>query len=147
MSITRPNQDIIGTMIFGAVFERHPDLRVVCVEADAGWAPHWMYRADHGYDRHRNWLTAGELTRRPSEWFADNVYLTFQDDWVAFRTAHLMNTNRLMWANDFPHSDSTWPWSQEMLDEHTRNLTGEQKSAILSGNVADLYNIDRTVLV
>ena len=70
MSIVRGNQDIIGTLIFGAVFERHPDLRVVCVEADAGWAPHWMYRADHGYDRHRNWLTAGELTRRPSEWFA-----------------------------------------------------------------------------
>ena len=109
MSIVRGNQDIIGTLIFGAVFERHPDLRVVCVEADAGWAPHWMYRADHGYDRHRNWLTAGELSRRPSEWFAGNVYLTFQDDWVAFRTADLMNTDRLMWANDFPHSDATWP--------------------------------------
>ena len=47
MTIIRGNQDIIGTLIFGAVFERHPDLRVVCVEADAGWAPHWMYRADH----------------------------------------------------------------------------------------------------
>ena len=64
MTIVRGNQDIIGTLIFGAVFERHPDLRVVCVEADAGWAPHWMYRADHGYDRHRNWLTAGELHAR-----------------------------------------------------------------------------------
>ena len=64
MSIIRGNQDIIGTLIFGAVFERHPDLRVVCVEADAGWAPHWMYRADHAYDRHRNWLTAGELSKR-----------------------------------------------------------------------------------
>ena len=67
MTIVRGNQDIIGTLIFGAVFERHPDLRVVCVEADAGWAPHWMYRADHAYDRHRNWLTAGELTQLPSE--------------------------------------------------------------------------------
>ena len=27
MSIVRGNQDIIGTLIFGAVFERHPDLR------------------------------------------------------------------------------------------------------------------------
>ena len=81
-----------------------------------------MYRADHGYDRHRNWLTAGELTRRPSEWFSDNVYLTFQDDWVAFRTAHLMNTDRLMWANDFPHSDATWPNSQALLAEHAMQL-------------------------
>ena len=64
MTILRANQDIIGVMIFGAVFERHPRLRIVCVEADAGWAPHWMYRADHAYDRHRNWLTAGSCRGR-----------------------------------------------------------------------------------
>ena len=52
-----------------------------------------------------------------------------------------------MWANDFPHSDSTWPWSQEMLAEHTRQLSDEQRLAILSGNVAALYNIDRSALV
>jgi predicted TIM-barrel fold metal-dependent hydrolase len=47
-----------------------------------------------------------------------------------------------MWANDFPHSDSTWPWSQEMLAEQTRQLTDEQTRAILCDNVADLYHID-----
>ena len=76
--------------------------RVVCVEADAGWAPHWMYRADHAFDRHRNWLTAGELSMAPSEHFREHVYLTFQDDWVAFRMAGEMKYERLMWANDYP---------------------------------------------
>ena len=33
-----------------------------------------------------------------------------------------MNTERLMWANDFPHSDATWPNSQAMLAEHARQL-------------------------
>ena len=61
LGIIRGCQDIIGTLIFGGVFERHPDLKVVCVEADAGWAPHWMYRADHAFKRHRNWLTADSL--------------------------------------------------------------------------------------
>src|SRR5205814_981833 len=77
MTILRANQDIIGVLIFGAVFERHPRLRVVCVEADAGWAPHWMYRADHAYDRHRNWLTAGELSQTPSERFVALVRADF----------------------------------------------------------------------
>ena len=58
LGILRANQDIVGTMIFGGVFDRHPELQVVCVEADAGWVPHWAYRADHAFDRHRNWLTA-----------------------------------------------------------------------------------------
>ena len=59
MSIIRGCQDIIGTFIFGGVFERHPRLRLVCVEADAGWVPHFMYRMDHAYERHRYWLTGG----------------------------------------------------------------------------------------
>ena len=125
MSILRGNQDIVGTLVFGAVFERHPDLRVVCVEADAGWVPHYMYRADHAYDRHRNWLTAGELSKAPSEYIRENVYLTFQDDWVAFRVAELMNVERLMWANDFPHSDATWPDSQALLAEHAQHLSAD----------------------
>lgn len=147
LSIIRGCQDIMGTLILGGVFERHPDLRVVCVEADAGWVPHYMYRMDHAYKRHHNWLPAGQkLSRLPSEYFSDCIYTTFQDDWVAFQSANMMNWKRLMWANDFPHSDSTWPWSQEMLDEHAKQLSPEQQQGILCGNVADLYNIDLAAL-
>jgi len=147
LSIIRGNQDIMGTLIFGGVFERYPRLKIVCVEADAGWIPHYMYRMDHAYKRHRNWLAPGTtLSKLPSEYFAENIYSTFQDDWVAFRMANDMNWRRLMWAHDFPHSDSTWPWSQEMLAEHTQQLTAEQRLAILCGNVADLYHIDLSAL-
>jgi len=41
--------------------------------------------------------------------------MTFQDDWVALKLVDMLNPRRLMWANDFPHSDSTWPWSRELL--------------------------------
>ncbi len=148
MSIIRSIQDIMGTLVFGGVFDRHPNLKVVCVEADAGWVPHYMYRMDHAYKRHRNWLQPGvSLNRLPSEYFAEHIYVTFQDDWTAFSQADQMNWRRLMWANDFPHSDSTWPWSQEMLDEQTKKLTAEQTEAILCGNVADLYGIDLSALL
>jgi predicted TIM-barrel fold metal-dependent hydrolase len=143
LSIIRGCQDIMGTLVLGGVFERHPALKVVCVEADAGWVPHYMYRMDHAYKRHRNWLPPGQaLSRLPSEYFRENIYTTFQDDWVAFKTADLMNWERLMWANDFPHSDSTWPWSQELLARHQADLSEAQKERILCGNVAELYAID-----
>jgi predicted TIM-barrel fold metal-dependent hydrolase len=147
LSVVRGCQDIMGMLVLGGVFERHPQLKVVCVEADAGWVPHFMYRMDHAYKRHRYWLPAGqELTRMPSEWFAENIYTTFQDDWTAFRFVDAMNWRHLLWANDFPHSDSTWPWSQEMLAEHTAGLTAEQRQAILCTNTADLYGIDLDTL-
>ncbi len=74
------------------------------------------------------------------------MYTTFQDDWVAFKTAHLMNWKRLMWANDFPHSDSTWPDSQAMLAEHGAHLDDDQREHILSRNAAGLYGIDLSAL-
>lgn len=140
LGIIRGCQDIIGTLIFGGVFERHPDLRVVCVEADAGWVPHWMYRADHAFDRHRNWLTA-DVTRPPSEYFRENVYVTFQDDFVAFHVTDMLNHKRLMWANDHPHSDATWPDSQAVVAEHTAALSPDVRDDILWRNCARLYNL------
>ena len=147
LAVIRGCQDIMGTMVFGGVFERHPRLRVVCVEADAGWVPHYMYRMDHAFKRHRHWMSPGQtLSKLPSEYFAEHIYTTFQDDWVAFRTANLMNWRRLMWANDFPHSDSTWPWSQDLLAQHAGDLTAEQRRAILCDNVAELYGIELPAL-
>ena len=143
LAIIRGCQDIIGMLILGGVFERHPKLKVVCVEADAGWVPHFMYRMDHAYKRHRYWLPAGqELSKLPSEYFRENIYTTFQDDSVAFQTADMVNWRRLLWANDFPHSDSTWPDSQQVLAEQTALLRPEQRRAIVCDNVAELYGID-----
>jgi predicted TIM-barrel fold metal-dependent hydrolase len=141
MAFIRGNQDLIGVFIFGGVFERHPKLRLVCVEADAGWVPHFMYRMDHAYERHRAWLTSAALAKAPSEYFREHVYTTFQDDWVAFRMVDMLNVRRLLWANDFPHSDSTWPHSQELLARHTAHLTDAERQLVLHDNVAELYRL------
>jgi predicted TIM-barrel fold metal-dependent hydrolase len=143
MSIIRGNQDLIGTFIFGGVFDRHPELTIVCVEADAGWVPHYSYRMDHAYNRHRNWLTGVDLQMMPSDYFKKNVKVTFQDDWSAFRMAEagLLDAEQLMWANDYPHSDSTWPFSQHMLAQQTKDLSPVDTERILGGNVVELYQL------
>ena len=143
LAVIRANQDIMGMLIFGGVFERNPALRVVCVEADAGWVPHYAYRMDHAYDRHRNWLPSETLTKKPSEYFFEHVYVTFQDDFTAFRVAEaaMMPVSQLLWANDHPNSDATWPWSQDILAKHTVGLTEAQINAIVRDNTATLYDI------
>jgi predicted TIM-barrel fold metal-dependent hydrolase len=143
LSIIRGCQDIIGIFVLGGVFERHPRLRLVCVEADAGWVPHFMYRMDHAWERHRYWLPAGTLSRAPSEYFREHVYTTFQDDWVAFQVTGLCNVRRLMWANDFPHSDSTWPHSRDVLTRQAGHLSEAERDLILHDNVAELYGLER----
>jgi len=143
LGIIHANQDIIGMLILGGVFERHPGLRVVCVEADAGWAPHYMFRMDTLYERHRTWVPTAMLSRAPSEYFRDNVYLTFQDDRIALQVLDLLNPDRLMWANDHPHSDATWPRSQEILDANFAEVSADRRDRIVRDNCAELYGLSR----
>jgi len=141
-NIIRACQDIIGMFIYSGVFERHPDLKVVTVEADAGWAPHYTYRMDHAFERHRFNLDGGStLKRMPSEYFNDNIYMTFQDDAVAFEFSHLFNPRQLLWASDFPHSDSTWPNSMGVVATHAKNMSVEHLKWMVHDNVSELYKL------
>ncbi|MCH2171722.1 amidohydrolase [Myxococcota bacterium] len=142
MSIIRGVQDILLMLIFSGVFERHPGLRVVCAEADAGWAPHFAYRMDHAYERHRYWLETSKLPRPPSHYFRENIYLTFQDDYAATHTAHLGGSDRLMWASDFPHSDGTFPRTQEVIERLTGSMSEAMRDGITGGNMRGLYGLD-----
>jgi predicted TIM-barrel fold metal-dependent hydrolase len=140
-SLIRAVQDVISTFLWGRVFERFPKLKLVCAEADAGWVPHFMYRADHFYRRHRFHSKTEDMARLPSRQIADNVYFTFQDDLIAFNSLDMMNPKRLLWANDFPHSDSTWPWSQQLLAYQTKGLSEEERRAVLRDNVIEAFNL------
>jgi len=141
ISVIRGNQDLIGTMIFGGVFERFPKLKLVCVEADAGWAPHFAYKMDHAFEITPHWLGDVKLSKLPSDYFWENVYVTFQEDKTALPMRHLLNMDRLLWANDFPHVDSTWPNSKSLLAEFTADLTTDEKNKLLHDNVAGLYGL------
>ena len=143
----RAIQDLIGMFVFTGVFDRHPDLKMVSAEADAGWAPHFAYRMDHAYKIHRVYMNNKTLQKKPSEYFNENVYMTFQDDFVAFDLADhakgpYLNTKRLLWANDFPHSDSTWPHSKELLVAQTTRMKIDTLKDVVHNNTAELYGLE-----
>ncbi len=137
----RGNQDIMALLIFGGVFERHPQLKVVCVEADAGWIPHFNFRMDHTFKRHRHWHKYDAISRNPSDYMNENIYVTFQDDYSVGHVIDAMNHERILWASDFPHSDGTYPRSREVIDSLSAMMTDEQARRIFSDNVAALYGL------
>jgi uncharacterized protein len=93
------------------------------------------------YERHHSWVLAARLSRAPSEYFRDNVYLTFQDDRIAFQILDLMNPDRLMWANDHPHSDATWPNSEKVLNDNLGAVSPALRERIVRDNCAELYGL------
>ena len=143
MMATRMLQDVVGVFMFGGVFDRHPKLKLISVEADAGWVPHFVDRAEHFYHRHRHWLQGKELKRLPSEVFRENVWFTFQDDRAALQAAKfgLLNPDMLLWASDYPHSDSTWPDSLPTLAKTSDGIDPGMLRRIVHDNTRDLFKL------
>jgi predicted TIM-barrel fold metal-dependent hydrolase len=141
LGIIRAIQDVVGLMVLGGVFERHPDLKLVVAESDAGWLPHYMYRMDHAARMNAEGGIMKGLSKLPSEYIRSNVYATFQDDLTAYHTFNLFPYDHLLWASDFPHTDSTWPKSRQLIAEQASHLTDEQHQAIFRDNTARLFNL------
>jgi len=47
----------------------------------------------------------------------------------------------LMWASDFPHSDSTWPHSKEVIARDFAGVPENEVRKIVASNCAALYGI------
>jgi uncharacterized protein len=141
LGIIRAVQDVVGLMVLGGVFERHPKLKMVCAESDAGWMPHYMYRMDHAVKFNAENGVIRGLSKLPSEYIKKNVWMTFQDDLTAFNSVNQLPYTQLLWASDFPHTDSTWPRSQQLIAEHSAHLEERQRQAIMRENAAALFSL------
>jgi uncharacterized protein len=53
-----------------------------------------------------------------------------------------VGAHNLMWANDYPHTDTTWPESRRVIEEHFRNFPPEARDLIVGGNAARIYRLN-----
>jgi predicted TIM-barrel fold metal-dependent hydrolase len=130
-------------MIFSGVFERYPKLQVGAVEHELGWAPHFLNQMDYTYtQRHRRefWHRFKE-DMLPSDYFHRNVFLGFQEDGLGIRLRDLIGVDNLLWGSDYPHAESTFPKSKEILDDILADCTEDEKAKIVGGNAARIYHL------
>ncbi|MFQ5682505.1 MAG: amidohydrolase family protein [Candidatus Binatia bacterium] len=132
--------DALMDVIFSGVLERYPRLKVVLVENEAGWLPYVLEQWDYYFYRH---LPVAPLTidKRPSEYFNRQVYVTFFNDAVVGHLFSWWGEDNCMWSNDFPHANSTWPYSREVVSRDLGYLSPEARAKLVRENVARLYNM------
>jgi predicted TIM-barrel fold metal-dependent hydrolase len=78
----------------------------------------------------------------PSDFFHSNIYVSFQEDDLGIRWRELIGVDQLMWGSDYPHAESTWPKSQEILERILADVPDAEKAKIAGGNVARLYHFN-----
>ena len=104
-------------------------MRVVLVEAGIGWIPYILERLDTMVDNHGGTPSPGKaIKEKPSFYWHRNMAATFEQDLAGIRLLDLIGIENLMWATDYPHPDSTWPRSQEILEEHFKDLPRTRSS-------------------
>jgi predicted TIM-barrel fold metal-dependent hydrolase len=130
-------------MIFSGVFDRHPRLRVAIVEFELSWVPYVLANADYTYrERHAEAAYRFKDGRQPSDFFRTNVALSFQEDAVGVRLRDVIGVDTMMWGSDYPHSESTFPRSRQILDEILADVPADERAKIVGTNAARLYGFD-----
>ncbi|MBM4406485.1 MAG: amidohydrolase [Chloroflexi bacterium] len=128
----------LTAIIFSGVFQRHPKLKMISVEADIGWVANFIHRMDHTMWKHGPRLGL-KLEKKPSEYFRSNVLATFMSDEAGMRTWDIIGEDNIMWSNDYPHADSIWPNSQAIIKREFTGVPERAKKKILAENCAKLY--------
>ena len=130
-------------MIFAGVFERYPKLELAIVEFELAWVPHMLSTMNYTYrERHEEASYRFKNDMLPSDFFARNVFLSFQEDDVGVRLRDRIGVDRMMWGSDYPHSESTFPRSREVLDEILADVPADERHEIVCGTTARLYGFD-----
>jgi predicted TIM-barrel fold metal-dependent hydrolase len=127
-------------MMTGGVFDRHPDLTVILIEARADWLPATLQVFDERFAR-----GGTPLKKTPSEYFAQNFYVapsSPRDYEVAMR--HEIGVDRFLFGRDYPHPEGTWPNTHDWIRAAFAGVPEHEARRMLGENAVECFGLDRT---
>jgi predicted TIM-barrel fold metal-dependent hydrolase len=126
-------------MACSGVFDRVPDLKVLCVEAGCGWAPYLMDRLDEKHATVGSMFPATKA--KPSEYLRTNVWYVAEPEERTIGTVlDLVGEDRVLWGSDFPHIDSTLE-APNQIRSSVASLSAARQEAVLGGNATALFDL------
>ncbi len=135
--------DALSDIVFSDVFARHPELRLVLVENEVGWLPFVLDQWDY-YARGKREADDPAVPPRdmwPSDYVSRNVFVTFFRDGLVSAIDGWGHDN-CMWSNDYPHPNSTWPHSRNVVDRMLGGLPDDDVQKLTWRNAARLYGLE-----
>ena len=131
-----PIVDLTGA----GVLERHPELRFAVIESDCGWLAWTLSAMDSMQEKRRLFLD--KLPLRASEYFLRQGAVAITDDPVGLHNISLTGSDCLVWGNDYPHDEGTFPNSRKVIESMREVVEPESLAKILGKNAARLYGFD-----
>jgi predicted TIM-barrel fold metal-dependent hydrolase len=144
LGLFHKNGQQVCDVLLSGILPRFPDLRVVSVESGIGWLPFALEAIDYQFVEGGGRHTRPEFDRLPSEYFADQVSITFWFERFAVR--ELVGTSipagNVMFETDFPHPTCLYGDVHERLDETFAGVGDDIQRKLLWDNAVSLYTLD-----
>ena len=128
-------------LITSGVFERHPGLQAGMVESGIGFVPWLLETMDYAYRAHHMWVRP-VIPELPSAYFRRHCFATFQEDHAGLEAAEGHDiVGNLMWANDYPHHEGSWPYSAASIERQMSGLSEQSREQILGLNAQRVFGL------
>lgn len=136
-------EQFMGHLVFSGVFDRHPNLKVLLAEFDVGWVGHVYQQVDYEWGRASTYDAERNLNKSlPSEYMKRNMFFTFQDDRSGVLTTPVFGEDNYLWASDFPHGVTTWPYSRDTVARNFEGVADNVKRKVCRDNAIKAFGLD-----
>ena len=135
---------VFWLLMFGGVFDRHPNLKLVIGENNAGWVPGVLEEMESHLDVFWHTPARHKLKMRPTEYFLRHVYiaasiLTRQE----VEARHQIGLDNLCWGSDYPHPEGAGPLVRSVIRHQVGGLPTGEIEKLLGLNALKMWDFDK----
>jgi predicted TIM-barrel fold metal-dependent hydrolase len=132
----------LNDLIWTPIFKKFPNIRIAMSEGGIGWIPYALERMDYVHEHHHAWTGADFGGLRPSDVYRKHIVTCFIDDASGLEQRHRVGVDSITWECDYPHSDSTWPHSPELLGKTLSGIPQDEVDKITHLNAMRAFKFD-----
>jgi predicted TIM-barrel fold metal-dependent hydrolase len=130
----------MAALIGAGILDRYPELRLTALECGHGWLPFWAARLDEQAEMCQHALPP--LKRKPSEYVSGPQYFQsiqlHEGEQSLRHVIEAIGEDTLMFATDYPHSESWFPKSVDAVLKWT-SISESARRKLLWDNAASCY--------
>jgi predicted TIM-barrel fold metal-dependent hydrolase len=148
ISSTLTFQNAMGSLcdyLFSGTLAKYPKLTIAYSEGQVGWMPYILERADKLWEERSDNSFGTWLPEPPSSYIAGRVYGCIFDDATGLRNRDVIGMDQICFETDYPHADSTFPLSKEVLTKicAEAELNDEEIYKLTRGNAIKAFGLER----
>jgi predicted TIM-barrel fold metal-dependent hydrolase len=129
---------LFGQLTYGGIFDNYPALRVAFVEANLHWIPGMLQDAEMIQASFRGLLDyTPQLT--PQQYWDRHCYATFTYDPAGLKHVDRIGLDKIMWATDYPHNESTFGYTGESVQFIIDSFGEAVARKIIGGNAVQFF--------